>query len=116
MRNYTEDGHVCHFKGTKQAVAVHRAITHGKRHEVRELTRANECPLRREQFTGVRSIAEHVIRSMQMSTCRTTDTTHIQAVREDFSGMKCNTCGEDVKGIGEWQQAHGWAPHGGGQC
>ena len=65
------NGDVCQFTGTKRAVAVHRATTHGQRNPVRELIHINECPLCRKQFTGVRTTGAHVLRSMQAKMCHT---------------------------------------------
>ena len=49
-----ENGAMCQYTGTKRAVAVHRATTHGQRNAVRELIRVNECPLCRKVFAGVK--------------------------------------------------------------
>ena len=49
-----ENGEICKYTGTKQAVAVHRATTHGQRNAVRALIQYNECPLCRKVFAGVK--------------------------------------------------------------
>ena len=89
-----ENGAMCQYTGTKRAVAVHRATTHGQRNAVRELIRVNECPLCRKVFAGVKSTGGHVIRSMKATECRTKPSTKKQAVREQFHGMKCTKCDE----------------------
>ena len=49
-----ENGVICQYTGTKQAVAVHRATTHGQCNAVRALIQFNECPLCRKVFAGVK--------------------------------------------------------------
>ena len=47
------NGEVCQYMGTKRAVAVHKATSHGQRNPVRALIHINECPLYRKHFTSV---------------------------------------------------------------
>ena len=98
------NGDVCQYTGTKRAVAVHKATTHGQRNPIRELTRINECPLCRKHFASVRTTGTHVLRSMQANMCNTKASTTKQAVSNEFHGMRCPTCNVECKELEEWQR------------